>query len=175
MFGDVGAELVAATIIDARLHVRWVTLAAPQPPGPEPADAKVVDALRAGQLPAAIVTAASRDGPSGHVLEALTILGFVAIRVWRAAWALAVRLAVAILVVVDVVPVGAARMALGAHYPTDVLAGFFGGPAALGLYAWFTSRGAWADKPRRTRARPMTHAECPRWSPSATRSATCLR
>ena len=85
--------------------------------------------------------------PSGHVLEALTILGFVAIRVWRTAWALAVRFAIAILVVVDVVLVGIARMALGAHYPTDVLAGVLGGLGVLGLYAWFTRRGAWADKP----------------------------
>jgi undecaprenyl-diphosphatase len=85
--------------------------------------------------------------PSGHVLEAFTILGFVALRIWRTAWALAVRLVVAILVAVDVVLVGVARMALDAHYPTDILAGILGGMAALGLYAWFTRPGAWADKP----------------------------
>jgi membrane-associated phospholipid phosphatase len=40
-----------------------------------------------------------------------------------------------------------ARLALGAHYPTDVLAGILGALGALGLYAWFTRPGAWADKP----------------------------
>jgi undecaprenyl-diphosphatase len=85
--------------------------------------------------------------PSGHVLEALTILGFVALRIWRTGRALVLRLAVAILVTIDVVLVGIARMSLGAHYPTDVLAGVLGGLGVLGLYAWFTRRGAWADKP----------------------------
>ena len=85
--------------------------------------------------------------PSGHVLEALTILGFVALRVWRTGRALVLRLAVAIVVAIDVVLVGIARMALGAHYPTDVLAGLLGGIGVLGLYAWFTRSGAWADKP----------------------------
>ena len=85
--------------------------------------------------------------PSGHVLEALTILGFIAIRVWRTARALVLRLGVVIAVVVEVVLVGIARMALGAHYPTDVLAGILGALGALGLYAWFIRPGAWADKP----------------------------
>ena len=85
--------------------------------------------------------------PSGHVLEALTILGVVALRLWRSAVALALRLAVAIATVVEVGLVGIARMALGAHYPTDVLAGVLGGLGALGLYAWFTRTGAWADHP----------------------------
>jgi undecaprenyl-diphosphatase len=85
--------------------------------------------------------------PSGHVLEALTILGFVALRIWRTGRALVLRLAVALLVTIDVVLVGVARMSLGAHYPTDVLAGVLGGLGVLGLYAWFTRRGAWADKP----------------------------
>jgi undecaprenyl-diphosphatase len=85
--------------------------------------------------------------PSGHVLEALTILGLVALRLWRSAVALALRLGVAILTVVEVVLVGVARLALGAHYPTDVLAGILGALGALGLYAWFTRPGAWADKP----------------------------
>jgi len=92
--------------------------------------------------------------PSGHVLEAMTILGFVALRLWRSAVALALRLAVVILVVIDVVLVGIARLALNAHYPTDVLAGVLGAIGALGLYAWLTRPGAWADKPPRTRTGP---------------------
>ena len=85
--------------------------------------------------------------PSGHVLEALTILGCVALRIWRSGLSLIVRLAVPILVVIEVVLVGIARIALDAHYPTDVLAGLLVGVGALGLYAWFTRPGAWADHP----------------------------
>jgi undecaprenyl-diphosphatase len=87
--------------------------------------------------------------PSGHVLEALTILGIVALRLWRSALALAVRLGIAILTVGEVVLVAIARMALGAHYPTDVLAGVLGALGAIGLYAWFTRPGSWADAPPR--------------------------
>ena len=85
--------------------------------------------------------------PSGHVLEALTILGSVALQLWRSAAALALRVGVAVLAVVEVVLVAVARLALGAHYPTDVLAGVLGALGALGLYAWFTRPGSWADKP----------------------------
>ena len=88
--------------------------------------------------------------PSGHVLEALTILGFVALRIWRSALGLGLRLAVAILAVIDVVLVGVARLALNAHYPTDVLAGVLGAIGTLGLYAWFTRPGAWADHKHKT-------------------------
>jgi undecaprenyl-diphosphatase len=84
--------------------------------------------------------------PSGHVLEALTILGFVTLRVWRHVRSLAIRLGLAAAVVVDVVAVGVARMVLNAHYPTDILAGLLGGVGALGLYMWFTRPGAWADQ-----------------------------
>jgi membrane-associated phospholipid phosphatase len=38
-------------------------------------------------------------------------------------------------------------MAIGAHYPTDILAGVLGAIGALGVYAWLTRPGAWADKP----------------------------
>ena len=85
--------------------------------------------------------------PSGHELEALTILGFVALRIWRTASSAVLRWFVAIAAAVDVVLVGIARMALNAHYPTDILAGVLGGFGALGLYAWLTRPGAWADKP----------------------------
>lgn len=86
--------------------------------------------------------------PSGHVLEALTILGFVTLRVWRHVRTLAIRIGVAIAVVIDVIAVAIARMALNAHYPTDVLAGVLGAIGALGLYAWFTRPGGWAEEVR---------------------------
>ena len=59
---DVGAELVTATTIDARLHVRSVTLTAPPPPQAQPADPNVADALRAELLPSAIVATATSAG-----------------------------------------------------------------------------------------------------------------
>jgi undecaprenyl-diphosphatase len=85
--------------------------------------------------------------PSGHVLEALTILGAVAVRLWRSALALVIRLAAPVVVTIEVVIVAVARMALDAHYPTDILAGILGGIGALGLYVWLTRPGSWADKP----------------------------
>jgi undecaprenyl-diphosphatase len=84
--------------------------------------------------------------PSGHVLEVLTILGIVAVRAWRSSRPLLLRLALPILVLLEALLVGFARMALNAHFPTDVLAGLLGGTAALGLYIWFTRPGAWATK-----------------------------
>ena len=85
--------------------------------------------------------------PSGHVLEALTIVGSVALRIWRSALRFAVRLAAPIVVGIQVVLVGIARIALGAHYPTDVLAGLLCGAGALAIYAWLTRPGSWADEP----------------------------
>jgi len=85
--------------------------------------------------------------PSGHVLESLTIVGSVALRIWRSALAFAIRLAAPIVVAVQVVLVGIARIALGAHYPTDVLAGLLCGAGALAIYAWLTRPGSWADTP----------------------------
>ncbi len=84
--------------------------------------------------------------PSGHTLEALTILGIITIRGWRSSRPLAGRVAFAVVVIIWVVLVGLARMALNAHYPSDVLGGALGGIGALSLYAWLTRPGAWADQ-----------------------------
>jgi len=84
--------------------------------------------------------------PSGHTLEALTILGIITIRGWRSSRQLVLRVAFTVLVIVWVVLVGLARMALNAHYPSDVLGGALGGTLALSLYAWLTRPGAWADQ-----------------------------
>lgn len=84
--------------------------------------------------------------PSGHVLEALTILGFVAVRSWRSSRPRILRTTVVILVAIEVTLVGIARIALAEHYPSDVLAGVLGGAGVLALYAWLTRSGAWADR-----------------------------
>ncbi len=85
--------------------------------------------------------------PSGHTLEVLTILGLVAVRSWRSSRPLRLRLAVVVVVAIEVIVVGIARLALNAHYPSDVLAGLLGGFGALGLYTWLTRPGAWARQP----------------------------
>ena len=85
--------------------------------------------------------------PSGHVLESLTIVGSVALRIWRSGLAFVVRIAAPLVVALQVVLVGIARVALAAHYPTDVLAGFLCGAGALAIYAWLTRPGAWSDEP----------------------------
>ena len=85
--------------------------------------------------------------PSGHVLEALVIFGIITVRSWRSSWPLPARIAIAVLVAIEVLLVGVARVALNAHYPSDVLAGLLGGLGVLGLYGWLTRPGGWAYRP----------------------------
>jgi undecaprenyl-diphosphatase len=85
--------------------------------------------------------------PSGHALEDVMILGMVALTLWRRQRALWLKLGFAILVAIFVALVATARVALDLHYPSDILGGLFFGFGILGLYAWWTRPGAWADKP----------------------------
>lgn len=85
--------------------------------------------------------------PSGHVLEVLSILGLITVRSWRSSRPLRLKLALVVLVAIEVVLVGIARLALNEHFPSDLLGGFLGAITALGLYAWFTRPGGWADTP----------------------------
>lgn len=90
--------------------------------------------------------------PSGHAFEDLIIFGMMALRLWRGDRPILVRAVVVALVVAEVVLVSIARVALDLHYPSDVLGGLLSGLAILGLYAWWTRRGSWADHPPRTLA-----------------------
>jgi undecaprenyl-diphosphatase len=78
--------------------------------------------------------------PSGHVLEALTIFGILVIRLARGAVSRLVAGLAVVALLVEVFLVGFARVALSAHFPTDVLAGWFGGAGMLGLYGLLTHR-----------------------------------
>lgn len=73
--------------------------------------------------------------PSGHTLNSTATYGLLAVIAWRSRLSLAIRrLAVAIGLVASVL-VGLSRIALGAHWPTDVLAGWLAGIAFVALGA----------------------------------------
>jgi len=83
--------------------------------------------------------------PSGHTLEAVCILGIVALLVWRSRAPRPVAVAVAILVAIFCAWVAIARIAINAHWPSDVLAGFLGGIAVLALVIRLTRHGDRGD------------------------------
>ena len=85
--------------------------------------------------------------PSGHSLEDVMILGMIGLKLWRRLPSQLGRVLYVVLAIAFVVVVEISRVALSSHYPSDMLAGIFGGFAALGLYGWFSRRGGWADKP----------------------------
>ena len=78
--------------------------------------------------------------PSGHVLEAATIFGIISIMLWRGTWPTWAKVGVAVGSALFVLAVGVARIALGEHYPTDVIAGLLAGIGDLALFALLSPR-----------------------------------
>ena len=76
--------------------------------------------------------------PSGHVLEAVAIYGIIAVLLWRSSLPTVVRVVIPILFSILIAFVAVARVAVGAHYPSDVLAGFLAGIGFLTLFAILT-------------------------------------
>jgi undecaprenyl-diphosphatase len=88
--------------------------------------------------------------PSGHVLEVLTILGILAIRLVRSRASRLLAGVVVVAVILEAILVGVSRIALDAHYPSDALASLFGAAGVLGVYGLLT-RGS---DPSSARSRP---------------------
>jgi undecaprenyl-diphosphatase len=84
--------------------------------------------------------------PSGHVLEALTIFGIIAIHVVRSRAARWLAAVVVLAVVVDAFFVGLARVVLDAHWPSDVISSAFAAVGVLGVYGLLTHGNAWATQ-----------------------------
>ena len=73
--------------------------------------------------------------PSGHTLESTVTYGLIALVAWRTPLS---RLPTLVLLAIGLaIPhlVGLSRIALGVHYPSDVLAGWLGGVAMVALGA----------------------------------------
>jgi membrane-associated phospholipid phosphatase len=96
--------------------------------------------------------------PSGHELEAVTILGILAVLVWRSRAPRPVAVAVAILVAVFCAWVGIARIAINAHWPSDVLAGLLGGIGVLALVIRLTRHDDRGDHPPDAQREAASHA-----------------
>jgi undecaprenyl-diphosphatase len=78
--------------------------------------------------------------PSGHVLEALTIFGIIAVRIVRGHAPRLVAALVVLAVIVDAFLVGLSRVVLNAHYPSDAIASAIAGAGVLGVYGMLTHR-----------------------------------
>src|SRR5215471_4603087 len=87
-----------------------------------------------------LVQLPSYSFPSGHPLAATVFYGFAAILLWSyiapKVWRVVIGTAIAAVILM----VGFSRVYLGAHYPTDVLAGFLEGVAWLSFVGIITSR-----------------------------------
>jgi undecaprenyl-diphosphatase len=74
--------------------------------------------------------------PSGHVLEAVTMYGIIAVLVWRSSLPTVLRVLIPVIFTLIVIGVAIARVAVAAHYPSDVLASALGGFGCVALFAW---------------------------------------
>ena len=131
------AVIVGVALIGATLFTDAVKdlVARPRPPGAE------------------VGAATGASFPSGHTLNSTVTYGLVALYAWRSHLALAARqVIVAVLVAIPFL-VGLSRIALGVHYPSDVLGGWLAGAAVVLMVAAITQP-ATADTARREAARP---------------------
>jgi undecaprenyl-diphosphatase len=81
----------------------------------------------------AVTDVYSPSFPSGHAMSAMVVFSCVAYLVGRLEPARGLRYTVWIFAALLILAIGASRMYLGVHYPSDVVAGFAGGLAWLGF------------------------------------------
>jgi membrane-associated phospholipid phosphatase len=86
--------------------------------------------------------------PSGHAVLSLAFYGFLAFVVWRSPLPARVRAALVALCALWIAVIGWSRLALGSHFPSDVLGGYLLGGAGLCAVA-----GAYVRTSRRDESR----------------------
>ena len=94
--------------------------------------------------------------PSGHILEAIAIYGIIAVLIWRSSLPRLVRLVVPIVFLVILGLIAVARVAVGAHYPSDVLGGALAGIGFLALFVIATELLRRHDEAKRNQGHPGT-------------------
>ncbi len=116
------AVIVAIALIAATLFTDAVKdfIARPRPPGPH------------------LAPAAGYSFPSGHTLNSTTTYGLIALYAWRSRARSGMRWFVCCGLLTIPFLVGLSRIALGVHYPSDVLGGWLAGAAVVLLVAAIT-------------------------------------
>ncbi len=100
-----------------------------------------VDRPRPGpDLVRAIGTAAESSFPSGHAFLAIVFWGFLAYLAYTHLKAPGLRPLALFISVAMILLVGASRVYLGAHWPSDVLGGYVAGSVCLVLLIWVERR-----------------------------------
>jgi undecaprenyl-diphosphatase len=125
----VDALVVAVALIGATLFTDAVKdlVARPRPPGPH------------------LAPAGGYSFPSGHTLNSTATYGLVALYTWRSDLKLNVRRAACTVLALIPFLVGLSRIALGVHYPSDVLGGWLAGLTVVFLVAAITAPAAATD------------------------------
>lgn len=113
------AVAVAVALLFATVATDQVKelIARPRPPGPP------------------LAPAVGYSFPSGHTLESTATYGLIALVVWRSRLRSAVRRAAIGVAITLPFLIGLSRIALGVHYPSDVLAGWLGGVTVVSAVA----------------------------------------
>lgn len=121
----------------------------------------VKGALERTRPPGGELIATGYSFPSGHTLNSSVTYGLIALLVWRSPLPRWLRVVTAIALAILIGLIGLSRIALGAHYPSDVVGGWLAGLAIVATVATFTGDGLGdpgetADP--ETRAVPTTRA-----------------
>ena len=96
----------------------------------------------------------SASFPSGHAMSSMVVYGSVAYLVGRLEAGRRLRYTTWLIAAIGILAIGASRMYLGVHYPSDVIGGFIAGLAWVGfLVATMRALQFFAER------RPETHAE----------------
>jgi len=115
---EAGEVIVVLTAVTAGSELIKQLVARPRPPGDNVAVPGVVYSY-----------------PSGHVLEALTIFGMIAILLWRTGRHPILARLVGVFAILFALLVAVARVGIDAHYPSDVLAAYVAGLGVIGVFA----------------------------------------
>jgi undecaprenyl-diphosphatase len=103
-------------------HVVKVTIARERPPG------------------AALIPAPGYSFPSAHALTSTVTYGLIGLLIWRSTWPRWARRVSLVALVGLIVLIGLSRIALGVHYPSDVVGGWLMGITIVAAVADLTDR-----------------------------------